>query len=196
MNECRNNQTIDQHYVPRLYLKNFSKLKGNGNKEKVLTTFYQFEGDVLKENIPVKSICYKNYFYGQDGEIEKNLSIKELEWAKAIQKLLNCNENDIDQEVVGKIKQFAIYQYCRTLAMYNYNKNMISEMLAEFIHPKVSSLSKETVRQIAEKRIADETTGADLISSCDELVREISDLDICVIRYNTAKNLLHQICQL
>lgn len=71
-NENDNQLTIKQHYVPRFYMRNFSTIKGVGKKEKVLISFYQFDGDLFKENVPIKSICYRNYFYGEDGEVEKN----------------------------------------------------------------------------------------------------------------------------
>lgn len=190
MVENSNVETIDQHYVPRFYLKNFSEIKGSGKKEKVLTTFYQFNGSLIKENIPVKSICYEEYFYGLDGEVEKDLAKKELTWAKTIQKkLINTDEN-FDQESVRVIKQFAVYQYCRTLASYNYNKDLLSEMYAEFICPKVPSISKEIVKKLVENRIENETNGSDLVYSCDELTQEIEDLDIGLIRYNTERKLI------
>lgn len=73
--------TVDQHYVPRFYMKNFSDIIGGGSKEKMLISFFQFNGELYREKIPVKSICYKNYFYGEDGVLEKKLAKKEGIWA-------------------------------------------------------------------------------------------------------------------
>ena len=69
--------TEDQHYVPRSYLKNFASVIGTGKKERALVSFYQFDKELLKEEIPTKSICYKSYFYGEDGKIEKDFSIQQ-----------------------------------------------------------------------------------------------------------------------
>ena len=66
--------TVDQHYVPRFYMKNFSLVKGTGKKEKVFISFFQFDEKLYREHIPTKTICYENYFYGEDGEIEKEFA--------------------------------------------------------------------------------------------------------------------------
>ena len=86
------NIPIDQHYVPRSYLRNFSKIIGEGRKEKNHVCFFQFSGEFYKENVPTKSICYKHYFYGEDGILEKSLSIQESQWSKVLKKVVKCNE--------------------------------------------------------------------------------------------------------
>ena len=85
------NIPIDQHYVPRSYLRNFSKIIGEGRKEKNHVCFFQFSGEFYKENVPTKSICYKHYFYGEDGILEKSLSIQESQWSKVLKKVVKCN---------------------------------------------------------------------------------------------------------
>ena len=48
--------TINQHYVPRFYMKNFSEVKNEEtNKEKALISFYQFDKMIYIE--PTTSIC-------------------------------------------------------------------------------------------------------------------------------------------
>lgn len=96
-----NNQsgTRKQHYVPQVYLKNFSD---DGK-----TLFYY---DVLKKepsniSVPIKSICYEMYiyeYYDENGEIdsfnfnEKMLQCLEIDFSKQLDKLVRiarCKEN-------------------------------------------------------------------------------------------------------
>ncbi len=35
-------KVIDQHYVPRCYMKNFANVSGGARKEKVLVAFFQY----------------------------------------------------------------------------------------------------------------------------------------------------------
>ena len=71
--------TVNQHYVPRFYMKHFANVKNVGTKkEKVLNSFYQFKDNMLKKNIP---ICSEDYFYDQGGKIEKELANMEIRWS-------------------------------------------------------------------------------------------------------------------
>lgn len=82
-------------------------------------SFDQFGDEFYKEHISTKSVCYKEYFYGEDGTVENEFANRENEQKK----LLN---------------QFVIYQYYRTLATYNHGKCMMSDMLSQisirFLH--------------------------------------------------------------
>ena len=55
--------TKNQHYVPRFYMKPFSNIKNAGAKnEKVLISFYQFDNNILRDNVPTSSICSEDFF--------------------------------------------------------------------------------------------------------------------------------------
>lgn len=69
--EQNKQKTINQHYIPRFYMRNFSTIKGKGKKEKVLTNFYKFDKNTIGSNIPTKSICFKKNFYVENGILEK-----------------------------------------------------------------------------------------------------------------------------
>lgn len=80
--------TKNQHYVPRFYMKPFSMIKNEGTKkEKVLISFYQFKGNLFKDNIPTSSICSEDFFYDEDGKIENKLAEEENKWASIISKI-------------------------------------------------------------------------------------------------------------
>ena len=84
--------TVNQHYVPRFYMKHFANIKNAGTKkEKVLITFYQFKDNLLKANIPTTSICSEDYFYDQDGKIENALANMEIKWSIPLNNVLFQN---------------------------------------------------------------------------------------------------------
>lgn len=182
--------TVNQHYVPRFYMKNFSIIKGSGRKEKALISFYQFDDQLLKQNIPTKSICYKDYFYGEDGKIEKDFANKERRWAEVIQSIINIDKYNLDEEQEKQIKEFAIFQYCRTLAMYNYTKDMIVEIEHRLITDKFPDADEEVIRELVSKKIEKKEMIADTINMCEELVEEINDLSISIIKFDTTKKLI------
>lgn len=78
---------IRQHFVPQRYLKNFSTMKNNSNKEECLYT-YSFKTRETHIN-NIKNLCKENFFYGSDEKsqnLENNLSKFERRQAKIIQK--------------------------------------------------------------------------------------------------------------
>ncbi len=190
MVETQKQVTIDQHYVPRFYLKNFALVKGVGRKEKAFISFYQFEDEFYKEHIPTKSVCYKEYFYGEDGKVENEFANREKEWANVINEIIQNKQFVLDNEQKKLLKQFAIYQYCRTLATYNHGKRMMSEMLSQTFINNNPGVDEEIVREIVTKKVDKQVNVADVINSCDELVDLIEDLDIAIIRCNTSKKLI------
>lgn len=181
---------INQHYVPKFYMRNFSIIKGSGEKEKALIAFYQFDGEILKDKIPTKSICYEEYFYGEDCKIENEFANKETKWAKVIRSIIETDGYNLDEVQEELIKQFAIFQYCRTLAMYNYSKETMAEILISGIHNKIPDTKEDIVRKLVDKKIEDEIHVADIIEICDKLVEEIDDLDISIIKFNTTNKLI------
>ena len=88
------------------------------------------------------------------------------------------------------MRQFAIYQYCRTLATYNHGKSMINEMLSQTFINHNSGVYEEIVRNIVAEEVDKQVSIAGIINSCDELVDSIEDLDIAIIRCNTTKKLI------
>lgn len=185
-----NQITEDQHYVPRSYMRNFGIIKGKGKKEKVLVSFYQFKGDFFRENIPTKSICYKAYFYGKDGTIEKDFARREGEWASSIRNIIESDSYSLDERQERAIKEFAVYQYNRTLATFNYYKGAMGELLFTHLSNSYSSVDVETTRELVKNKIDNQIEGADLIQSCDESVMILNDLKISIIKFITTQKLI------
>lgn len=71
----------DQHYVPRFYLKNFSK-----NKKSL--GMLRKSGFRVVEHASIKQVAYRDYMYGRDGVIEEWLSKCEGKWSQVVRYLL------------------------------------------------------------------------------------------------------------
>lgn len=183
--------TEDQHYVPRSYLKNFASVIGTGKKERALVSFYQFDKELLKEEIPTKSICYKSYFYGEDGKIEKDFSVREAKWAKVFKEIISMKSYDLTSDQEQLIKEFAVYQFCRTVATHNFVKSSAEELLTAHITEQYHfAPDDEIVREMIKKKVDNELKPALLIDICQELVSALDDLQIAVIHFNTTECLI------
>lgn len=183
--------TEDQHYVPRLYLKNFATVISSGKKERALVSFYQFDKSLLIEDIPTKSICYKSYFYGEDGKIEKDFSEKESKWAKVLKDIIGMKSYDLTFEQEQLIKEFSVYQFCRTVASHNFVKSSAKELLTAHVTSQYHfSPDDEIISRMVAKKVDEDIKPTLLIESCQELVTAIDDLQITVIHFNTAERLI------
>lgn len=182
--------TVDQHYVPRFYLRNFSEVKGSGKKEKVLISFFQFKGELYREKVSVKSLCYEDYFYGEDGALENELAEKECMWSKIIRSIIESPEKKLEKEIIDIIKEFAIYQYGRTLATLNYSKSLMSEMLVTQLANNHADMEIDVVNEVVQKKIDDEADASLIVNLCEQLVKELDDLEISIIKFSTSNRLI------
>ena len=96
--------TINQHYVPRFYMKYFANIK----------------------NAPISSICSEDYFYDQDGRIENALAVLETMWNKALK---NAIDDNLTADDIESIKEFVLHQIVRTKAMLSHNREMATTMM-------------------------------------------------------------------
>lgn len=71
-----------QHYVPQFYLRNFS------NNGKSVGSFV-FSNHKYIENAPIRSICGRDYLYGDDLNIEKWFQRLERIWSRIINKIIS-----------------------------------------------------------------------------------------------------------
>ncbi len=184
------NIPIDQHYVPRSYLKNFSKIIGEGRKEKNHVCFFQFSGELYKENIPTKSICYKHYFYGEDGILEKSLSVQEGKWSKVLKKSCQMQRYDLDQSDEADIKEFAIYQFARTLASLNFTKSTAKDILSECIKARFNIPIDSTIEKLLLDKVNDSVDPSMLIDICNHILADLNDLKIAIYKFKTTHKLI------
>ena len=182
--------TIDQHYVPRFYMKNFAIIKGEGKKEKSFISFFQFDKKIRRENIPTKSVCYEKYFYGENGNIEKMLAAKEGKWGKTINKIVSKPEEKLLSEDMLLLKEFGVYQYGRTLAMFNYNKQAISDILTDSFSNFNPHVDSEMIREKVDDKIQNEMFASQIVELSNEVVNELNDLGVTVIEFETQGKLI------
>ena len=181
--------TVNQHYVPRFYMKNFSNVKNAGTKkEKVLISFFQFKDNLLKKDIPTSSICSEDYFYDQDGGIEKPLADMETKWSKAIK---NAIDDKFNKDDIESIREFVIYQICRTKAMLSHNREMVNSMIKWILKQEIGVIANEEgVKELIENKIQNEITPELGLSSVKEIIPTISDLKMQVITNETEMKLI------
>lgn len=182
--------TVWQHYVPRMYLKNFGKIMNKRKNSVSLVSFYQFNKNLYKDEISVESICAKDYFYDNDNHIEKTLSNLEGNWAECFNRLI-YNEMGITPQLndcdINMLKSFAVYQYMRTQAAYEHTKKMTEELYYILFHEKYPQYSEEDVKKeiknIVEKGISPE----DHIKMVSPLLTSINDLELRIIKNKTSE---------
>lgn len=183
-------KTKNQHYVPRCYMKNFARVVGEGKKEKAFIGFYQFDKDIFRDGVPTKTVCYEEYFYGEDGKIENEFARKETTWGSTLKKICKCSDWSLDEEDEKQIKNFAIYQYERTLAIYKHHKDMMSEILATHFHNNIPILDEAKIRQITDEKLENEINAAQAVEICNKMLDVIDDLQLSIIRYETKEKLI------
>lgn len=107
----KKSQTKNQHYVPQFYLRSFSE-DGHG-----IRTFNLSSGKVIP-HAKLKYQCSKDYFYGEDGTLEKALGGMETAFSLTFKKCLELNPKErISNEDFYLLSMFVAVQYMRTKKM-------------------------------------------------------------------------------
>ena len=176
--------TINQHYVPRFYMKFFSNIiNANSKREKVLISFYQFKDDLYRKDVPTNSICSEDYFYDKDGSIENALANKEGIWGTALR---NANDNTYTLADLENIREFVIYQIIRTKAMLSHNRSMATNMMKCVIKKKFGDVANEDeLNEFLSNKIQNEITPELGLSIAQEMIPVISDLKMKIITNET-----------
>lgn len=181
--------TVNQHYVPRFYMKHFANIKNAGTKkEKDLISFYQFKDSMLKENIPISSICSEDYFYDKDGKIEGALADLEALWSKALK---NAIDDALTTDDVESIREFVVYQIGRTKAMLAHNREMATTMMKGILKQQFGEIVDENdVKEYLANKIQNEITPEFGLSIVTEVIPTIRDLEIKIITNETETRLI------
>lgn len=107
----KKSQTKNQHYVPQFYLRNFSE-DGHG-----IRTF-NLSSEKVIPHAKLKYQCSKDYFYGEDGSLEKALGGMETFFSLTFKKCLELNPKErISNEDFYLLSMFVAVQYMRTKKM-------------------------------------------------------------------------------
>ncbi len=177
--------TKNQHYVPRFYMKPFSNIKNEGTKkEKNLISFYQFENNIIKDDIPTSSICSEDYFYDKNGNIENKLADKERKWAKTFRKI--NSHSALTQDEIIDVKEFAAFQIARTKAMLIHNQDTATSIVADILHITNEHIDKSIIKDIVSDEVKDWITSEYNLTLVNTILNVIEDLDICVLENKTS----------
>lgn len=173
-----------QHYVPKFYLRLFTADNKMFAVQNIATKKILYP-------VPYDDHCYKDYFYGKDGVWENQLSNMETEWSIIIKKALN--KEVLTYSDLESIKKFALYQRQRTLAEENYSiqsrKALLVEQSKVFLANKGLVCNEETVEEICLQRAKESIAPAESLQFAVDYLKEIDDLSIVVIEYDTKQEL-------
>ena len=176
--------TKKQHYVPRFYMKPFSIIANPGTKkEKVLISFYNFNKNIIRKNVPVMSVCAEDFFYGKDGVTENKLAEKEKKWAKVISKI-NHGREPMEIEI-DDIKEFMIYQISRTKVILDHNREMFTVISTAIVSNQSPEADKDMVKEVVGKKVEGEITSEYNLSFVTETLPVVADLKFCILENKT-----------
>ena len=97
-----------QHYVPKFYLRNFSK-----NKKSV--GIYLFKENKIIEHGSINDNLWKEYFYGEDAVVENKLAEYEGRWKDIISAIIETERlPDTNSDLVW-LRYFMLISSARTL---------------------------------------------------------------------------------
>lgn len=176
--------TKNQHYVPRFYMKPFSMIKNEGTKkEKVLISFYQFKGNLFRDNIPTSSVCSEDFFYDEDGKVENKLAEEENKWGSTI---LKINRGEVlTANDIKNIREFTAYQISRTKAMLAHNQDMVTTILTDVLYNRNSDLNKSVINEMVEKKVESEITSEYNLDFVNDILSTIDDLKMIILENKT-----------
>lgn len=116
-----------QHYVPQVYLRNFSK---DGKTIGCCYVDAEKQKFHLTEEAPIKSQACKDYFYTKDTRLEEEFSKIEGEANTLIQKILLSEHIRLTAYEDDFLKQYVLFQNIRT----PFHANEYEAMMVQFYH--------------------------------------------------------------
>jgi len=162
-----------QHYVPKTYLKHFA----NGKVFSILNV----DDDMIYENVPYASQCQESYFYGDNLEWEKRLDVMESKWGTVLDKINQGEKIDANGKTL--LKQFAIYQYNRTVAREQYNITSYKEELRETakVYLQKNDINDEEWDAFFEQKAKEITSPEKTLEMVTKIENLVDDLEVIVV---------------
>lgn len=120
------------HFVPKVYLKNFS------SNAKVIN-LYNVAGDKFVLGAALKAQCYRDYFYGHEPTLEKALGTIEGVAAKLFREIVGSETPPEDGSVeYAELVTFIVFQRNRTIQAARAIEEMVSSMAKRVVsyHPE------------------------------------------------------------
>ena len=147
---------------------------------------------MLPNPVYYESQCAKDYFYGEDKVLEKQLQNKEGEWSTAFRKIIS--QKDATKETISLLKEFVVYQRQRTSIESKKSKESKETLLREGAilanHKKRLGFDDEDIEKYCHKMVEEENTPAENVELASKIVKSIDDLDVLIVHYNTPNRLI------
>ena len=171
-----------QHYVPKTYLKRFA----NGKLFSVLNV----ENGDIYDNVAYGNQCYESYFYGTNLEWEKRLNLMEQQWGIVLDKV--CAGEVIEESDENILRQFALYQYQRTVSRDQFNilsyKESVREVAKVYLRKEeISDEESESFFEEYAKKMTSPEKALEMTASFESV---IADLKVIVIECKTKTKLI------
>lgn len=158
----------NQHFVPRCYLRPFTKDSANQ-----AINIFNIDRQIFIEGAPVKHQCSGNYFYGEDAKLESALQFMEGSYASALKEIHKPGYALSDGHR-ALMQRFWLLQFMRTEAASLRAVAMSNEML------NVAGIDfSEFKLQIRDAVIMAMRTYAAVMDSVD-------DLKVCLLKNKTS----------
>ena len=111
-----------QHYVPKFYLRNFSK----NNKS---VGMYLFKSNKIIEHGSINDNLWEEYFYGEDALVENKLAEYEGRWNDIISSIIKTERlPEIERELI-LMRYFILISSARTLKCGNQMNNDYTDLI-------------------------------------------------------------------
>ena len=173
-----------QHYVPKLYLRNFT-VDGR------FLSVYNILKRSLHSRVPYDTQCYKDYYYGKDKIWETRLSTLEAEWAIVFQKILA--EEALSNNDINLVREFALYQLQRTVAANEHLLRQREEVICEFgriLYNREGMDFDSVTEEICKERAKHACSPAESLAFSEKSLPFVHDLELAIIKYNTVQDLI------
>jgi len=162
-----------QHFVPRVYLKNFSSFN---KKEYYVWVFDKEKEEIFQTNI--KNIAFGKEFYNtlsEDQDIEKTLQQIETKFDPVIQKLISIKDlSKLTMDEKDIVAEFVAYQMIRTRETRNTLKDTSKQFFEKYGEQLSEKLKKEVLESMKEDSLR--KMHNNIIKEVNEFKSRIKDL--------------------
>ena len=162
----------NQHFVPRCYLRPFTI-----DEDNKAINLYNIDQKKFIPKAPVKNQCSKDYFYGQDDQLEQAIQLVESGYAQALRSVLSSNKSLSNGNKIV-LRTFWLFQHLRTEAAaersvkMSESNSLIAGIETEYFKLGIKEAVLMTVRMFA------------------ETIDVIDDLKFCIFRNKTKQPFL------
>ncbi len=184
------NEKEYQHYVPQMYLRNFS---ANG---KSIGGFLLAERKYVSD-MAVDRICGRKYLYGEDLLIEKWFSELEGNWATLLKKIISQESLDLSESEWAYLYMFAFLSDARTGYLADSTTDMMTKTVQSY-----ALLSREhgqidfTDEEISNLRVSIDKPNLAHLQIMPSGIEVMADLTPVLIINSTRKGFITSDCPL